>query len=223
VITSPKPDALKVALPKGNLMGDLSRYMGRVGFVVPGYDERNRVYRLASERPRGAFVKVFSEKDIPIQVAVGNYDIGIAGNDWITEHTIKYSKIAIVRVIDLGFGSESLFAAASPGITLDSLKEESMSRPIRLVSEYPNIAEHFAAYARFFRYRVFPIWGAAEAYVPEFADIIVIRGGTKEEIASGGFSVISEIMRSEATVIAHRASFETRDLSSILDVLGGGA
>ena len=212
---------LKLALPKGSLMADIAGLMEARGFVVPGYDEKSRIYRLRSEEPAGVFVKVFSEKDIPIQVAVGNYDVGVAGRDWIEELTAGFRFIDIVSVANMGYRHETLFAAGAPGKTLDDIKKDRGSEFIRIVSEYPNLAERFARERRFPHYRVFPVWGAAHAYIPQNADIAVVRvpsenGDGEAEVEKLGLQPLSRIMPSEATLIANRTSFETKDLSLIL-------
>lgn len=209
---------LKVALPKGRLMSDVRGLMDRVGLKVPDYDESSRVYRLTAESPEGVFVKVLSDRDIPVQVAVGNYDIGIAGSDWVKELVCKYRRIAIVRVMGLGFGSESLYAASSPGMDIGLITKRAEYGYVRIVSQYPNLSDLFAREMRFKRYRVFPVWGAEEAYIPDGADIAVIKAGSDEEIEKLGLTPIHEIMRSEATLIAHKGAFEQKDLTKILDL-----
>ncbi len=105
---------LKVALPKGALTGPVADLLERAGIVVPGYHDGSRVYRLVSQSPPGVFVKVFSPRDIPIQVAVGNYDIGVSDRLWVDELITSYRKIALVVVMELGFGHERLYAASTP-------------------------------------------------------------------------------------------------------------
>ena len=215
---------LKVALPKGGLMGNVSQIINKVGFIVPGYDESSRIYRLIADKPHGVFVKVFSEKDIPVQVAVGNYDIGITGDDWVFELTSKYRKIAIVKVLGLGFANDSLYAVSALGEDIESIRKKSEKRIVTIVSEYPNIAENFARRSIFPNYRVLPVWGKATAYIPDGADIAIIRVksvGAEAEIEKMSLSPISKIRESEATVIAYKESFETKDLSQILNFFKG--
>ena len=212
---------LKLALPKGSLMTDIAGLMESRGFRVPGYDEKSRIYRLQSEEPRGVFVKVFSEKDIPIQVAVGNYDAGIAGRDWIEELTAGYRFIDIVSVSEMGYRHEALFAAGAPGETLESIRKDRGDSFVRIVSEYPNLAERFARESRFPRYRVFPVWGAAQAYIPRCADIAVVRvpsenGDGRIEVEKLDLAPLVRIMPSVASLIANRTSFESKDLGRIL-------
>ena len=77
------------------------------------YSQTMRNYRLKSARFPDLLIKVFQEKDIPIQVAIGNYDLGICGLDWIEELTSKYAASAPVRIKNLGYGKGALYIAAS--------------------------------------------------------------------------------------------------------------
>jgi ATP phosphoribosyltransferase len=72
-----------------------------------------RNYRLNSARFPDMLIKVFQEKDIPIQVAIGNYDLGICGLEWIEELTSKYAAAAPVKIRNLGYGKGALYIAAS--------------------------------------------------------------------------------------------------------------
>ena len=214
---------LKVALPKGGLTKQVAALMERADFIVPGYHEGGRVYRLTSESPPGVFVKVFSPKDIPIQVAVGNYDIGISDRLWVDELITSYRAIALLVVMELDFGTERLYAAAAAGTPVPSPDDRTSRTIVRIVSEYPNLAEAYARSMRFFDYRVFPVWGAAPSYLPEAADIAVVRGANAAAIRRMGLEPIAEVRKSQAVVIANRVSFETKDLSTILARLRGAS
>ncbi len=214
---------LKVALPKGGLTKSVAALMERAGFVVPGYHDGSRVYRLVSETPPGVFVKVFSPRDIPVQVAVGNYDIGISDRLWVDELITSYRRIALVIVMELGFGHERLYAATAAGARAPEARPGTSHTPVRIVSEYPNLAEAYARSMRFFNYRVFPVWGAAASYLPEAADIAVVRGGNAAAVRRMDLEPTAEIVKSQAVVIANRDSFETKDLSDILSRLRGAA
>jgi ATP phosphoribosyltransferase len=226
VISPTSSDAdirLKVALPKGALTGPVADLLERAGIVVPGYHDGSRVYRLVSQSPPGVFVKVFSPRDIPIQVAVGNYDIGVSDRLWVDELITSYRKIALVVVMELGFGHERLYAASSPDGAAGGAFTGTSHDPVRIVSEYPNLAEAYARSMRFFNYRVFPVWGAAASYLPEAADVAVVRGANAAAVRRMGLEPVAEIVTSQAVVIANRVSFETRDLFDILSRLGGAS
>jgi len=66
-----------------------------------------RNYRLKSARFPDMLIKVFQEKDIPIQVAIGNYDLGICG--WSDRGAdSKYTASAPVKIRNLDYGRGAL-------------------------------------------------------------------------------------------------------------------
>ena len=89
---------MKLALPKGKLQKDTAALLNKAGFGLDDYNERSRSYRLSSSRFTDLFIKVFRERDIPIQVAIGNYDIGICGLDWMGELMAKYPTSDVIKL-----------------------------------------------------------------------------------------------------------------------------
>ena len=82
------------------------------------------------------------------------------------------------------------------------------------------MAESLALNCRFKRFNIFPIWGAAEIYPPENADLVLISAKTGQEMTSGNLFPVTKVMDSTAYLIANKTSLETKDLSQILDSLG---
>ena len=74
---------LRLALPKGRLLAETASLLERAGLGLFDYEEGSRSYRPRSTKFPDLLLKVFQEKDIPIQVAIGNYDLGICGRDWV--------------------------------------------------------------------------------------------------------------------------------------------
>ena len=72
---------IKIALPKGRLLGETATLLKAAGWGLSGYNEGLRSYRLKSRVFPNLLAKVFHEKDIPIQVAVAIMTLGFA--DWI--------------------------------------------------------------------------------------------------------------------------------------------
>ena len=104
---------IKIALPKGRLLKETATLLQGAGWELSGYHEGTRSYHLESQRFPTLQVRMFHEKDIPIQVAVGNYDLGICGLDWVEELLAKYPSSALVKVKSLGYGGGALYMAAS--------------------------------------------------------------------------------------------------------------
>jgi len=208
--------SIKIALPKGRLLGETAALLQRVGWALSGYHEKTRFYRLKSRKFPNLLAKVFHEKDIPIQVAVGNYDLGVCGLDWVEELLVKYPSSALVKVRNLGYGEGALYMAASRSNGA-SIVEEMQAKLgiIRIASEYPNLAESFALKNRLRRFSIFPLWGAAEVYPPESADLALILA-RKEELLNHDLAPVSKVIDFSAFLIANKASWESKDMNNIL-------
>jgi len=210
---------VKLALPKGRLLSPTSRLLQNAGLDLNGYDGQSRSYRPQCPSFPGLFLKVFHEKDVPIQVAIGNYDLGICGLDWIEELMAKYTSSALVKVRDLKYGRSSLCVAASKRSPLRSIEDlGSKAGAVCLATEYPNLAESFALRLRLKRFKVFPLWGAAEAYPPENADLALVSLPAGSPL-DGGLHPLSSILSASAFLIANRGSWESKDLSPVLQCL----
>ncbi len=206
---------LKIALPKGRLLGETASLLQRAGWGLSGYREKARLYRVRCQMFPNLSAKMFHEKDIPIQVAVGNYDLGICGLDWIEELLVKYPSSALVKVKNLGYGEGSLYTVASKSEAGPTM-EEVQAKPgiIRIASEYPNLAESFALNLRLRRFSVFPLWGAAEVYPPESADLALISGRTDKELFN--LVPVSNVLGFSAFLIANKRSWEEKDMGGVL-------
>jgi len=209
---------IKVALPKGRLLAQTAARLQKVGWGLNGYQEKTRLYRISSQKFPNLTAKVFHERDIPIQVAIGNYDLGICGSDWIEELMAKYPSSALLNVGNLGYGDAALYAAGSPeGVsTIEEMKTK--AEIIRIASEYPNLAESFALKSRLRRVSIFPLWGAAEAYPPENADLALVCG-TIEELSGYGLVPVSKVLSVSACLIANKSSWEAKDMGGVVTPL----
>ncbi|MGA8849007.1 MAG: ATP phosphoribosyltransferase [Dehalococcoidia bacterium] len=208
---------IKLALPKGRFLSPTASLLAEIGLGFEGYSAKTKQYRLRSARFPSLSAKILQEKDIPIQVAVGNYDLGICGLDWIEEFLVKYPAGALVKIASLNYGEGSIHVVASAQAGITSLNELSARRnDYRIVSEYPNLSEAFALNLRMRRFRIFPVWGAAEAYPPENADLAVLWGKSRAHIATQGLIPLEKLLPVTAFLIANRESLENKDLSQIL-------
>jgi ATP phosphoribosyltransferase len=208
---------LKLALPKGRLLEETAGLLHNAGWGLRGYHQVARSYRLKSTKFPDLVIKVFHEKDIPIQVAIGNYDLGVCGRDWIEELLVRYPGSALMKVKELGFGQSTLYMTASQSVGTSKVAEiQAKPGTIRIASEYPNLAESFAVARRMRRFSVFPIWGAAEVYPPESADLSLISLQSEKELDDYGLAAVSKILTSSAYLIANRNSWESKDMGRIL-------
>ena len=211
---------VRIALPKGRLLTETASLLKKAGWQLSGYDASLRNYRLKSAKFPDLLIKVFQEKDIPIQVAIGNYDLGICGLDWIEELSIKFSSSALVKLKNLGYGNGALFAAfsrAQSTISLDTLRQQDDA--VSIASEYPNIAESFALNQRIKRFSIYPVWGGAEAYPPESATLALVSGSVDGKSLNNGLASLTKVIDYSAFLIANQQSWKKKDLSAILSTL----
>jgi ATP phosphoribosyltransferase len=201
----------KIALPKGRLLAETSSLLQRAGWGLDDYYEETRFYHIASKSRPQLSGRIFHEKDIPIQVAIGNYDLGICGSDWIEELLVKYSSSDLMKVTNLKYGQGALYAAsAGDNDSVEALKARAGT--IRIASEYPNLAEAFAVEIRLRRFSVFPLWGGAEVYPPESAELALV--GSNGQLP-GYLVPLSRVLGVSAFLIANRQSWKAKGLEAM--------
>jgi len=201
---------VRVALPRGDLRMPVAERLRAANFIVEGYGEGSRSYRFdVNDRP-GVQVRVFSDNDIPIQVAMGQFDFGIASRMWIDELLVRFPNDSIVPLRRLDIEGETLVAAAAPGSTLAGLASSGV---MRVATEYPNIAQHYLTRLRVPDYRLYEVWAQAEAWPPEDAELAICSASAARR---EGLSILDEVHRGGVWLIANRAALASRDLSAAL-------
>ena len=214
---------LKLALPGGDLRGPTAAALAQAGLASPGYAEGSRSLRLDLDVDGRADVieRVFREKDIPIQVALGNYDLAVCGEPWVREFLARHPDEGLVRLRPLGFG-ESRVVLAAPRATLARLGPiEDWARwsGVRIATEFPFLAERLARTLRLPRSRVLALWGAAEAYPPEDAEACLIAVADEGQLARHDLAPLLTAAAGPAWLIASRDALARKDLSPLLSRL----
>lgn len=207
---------LKLALPKGWLQGTTAELLNNVGLDLDSYNEKSRSYRPLSNKYPDLFVKVFHEKDIAIQVAIGNYDIGICGLDWVDELLARYPSDAVLKIKDLGFGRGNIYVAASRFAQLSINELKRSDETVRIVSEYPHLAVAYAKKLRLRKFNILPVMGAAEVYPPENADLAIIAETSEGELYKRGLVALDIIGVTNAFLIVNKHCLEQKDMSGLL-------
>ncbi len=208
---------IKIALPKGRLLDKTAALLRDAGWELDEYHSKSRLYRVRSQKFRALSAKMFHERNIPVQVAIGNYDLGVCGLDWIEELLAKYPSSALVKIKGLGYGNGGLYMAASQSGEISALSQvKSWPGFIRIVSEYPNLAESFALRNRLGKFSIFPVWGGAEVYPPENAELALVRTRAETELYHHGMTAISKVLDCGAFLIANRNSWESKNLGKVV-------
>ena len=174
---------LKLALPTGNLRETVANLLVQSDINVPGYESGSRVLSATAEET-GIRFRIFREGDIPIQVALGNYDIGLCSDINLAEIQVRFPLERIKRIAALPSPVTEVWLAASPfsGLSAGEIPYGVDLSGVRIASEYPNFVDLLAAHLQIPKYRSIPLYGAAEAYPPEDADLIILSVKNRSEI-----------------------------------------
>ena len=206
-------DTIRVALPRGEMRNALGEMLAKHKFVVEGYLEGSRVYRFEVNDHPDLQVRVFSDADIPIQVALGNYDLAICSRTWVDELLTRYQHNSIISVKNLDLQSEPLVVA---GGQKSNLEEIASSGVVRVATEYPNLADHYLRQIGIPNYRLFNVWAQAEAWPPDDAELAI---GPRDDLLNEGLNILAEVHSGGVCLIANRTSIANKNLSEALRIL----
>jgi len=221
-VEAASPSAIRFALPKGRFLTPTSELLANGGVAFEDYNSITRQYRVWSSRFDYLSAKILQEKDISVHVSVGNYDLGICGADWVNELKARYPAAALVEIAPLKYREGAVYLAASRYSKFCSMNAVSASdSTLHIVSEYPNVATMLAAELRLRRFRVFPVWGAAGAYPPESADLVVMWARNERDLLSQGLVPLRKLFDVNAVLVANSDSLSRKDMSEVLACFDG--
>ncbi|MCK4698173.1 MAG: ATP phosphoribosyltransferase, partial [Dehalococcoidia bacterium] len=195
-------DTVWLALPDGHQQPPALSLLSKAGIQIDDNPENRRpAINLA-----GVMAKMIRPQDMPLQVANGNFDLAVTGRDWLTEHLYQFPSSPVRELLDLKFGKVRIVAVISKDLSADdvhSLKQLDTERlaPLRVASEYINIADKYARDNHLGPYRVIPTWGASEGFVPEDADLLVENTQTGRTITRHKLKIIDTLFESTACLI----------------------
>jgi len=200
-------DVVRLALPDGHQQLPTLELLNKAGIQVDDYPSA-----VGNRRPTtslaGVTIKVIRPQDMPLQVANGNFDLAITGRDWLVEHLYQFPSSPVTELLDLKFGKVRIVAVVSKDLSVDdveSLRQLSTERlvPIRVASEYVNIADKYARDNHLGMYKVVPTWGASEAFLPEDADLLIENTKTGRTLARHNLMIIDTLFESTACLIGN--------------------
>ncbi len=210
---------IKFALPAGDPRAHVHELLKQAGIVANGYEPGSRVLRSVSEG--GLTVRQFRERDIPIQVATGNYDLGICGEQWLAEMQVRFPMQRLVRLGALPGPRTELWLCAAPGsgVVAGEAPPASLLSGARIASEFPNLADLFAIHHRIPGYRLLPLAGSADAYPPEDAELVLLPAASAAEVEEKGLVPLARLFAGGLAVVANADSLERTQLAGLLSRL----
>jgi ATP phosphoribosyltransferase len=167
---------------------------------------------------------------MPLQVANGNFDLAITGEDWLYEHLCRFPSSPARKILTLGFGKVKIVAVVSKRLPCDSTQDlrspfRRHSLPtLRIASEYTNIADKFARDNHLSPYRLLPTWGASEAFIPEDADVLIENTQTGRTLAQHNLKIVDTLFESSACIIGNmhpinNSEAKNKEIARIIELL----
>lgn len=147
-------------------------------------------------------------QDMPQQVALGNFDLAISGRDWLLDHRTAFPSSPVREVADLRRSRYSISIVVDERIPGDDLAaalaywRAEGRQVIRVASEYASLADHIARTRHIGRYRIIPVAGASEGFVPEDSEILIEGTETGASVAANRLKVIDRVFESTNCLIA---------------------
>jgi ATP phosphoribosyltransferase len=145
---------------------------------------------------------------MPMAIALGYYDLALTGRDWLAAHVAAFPGSPVVELADLRRSRYSLGAVVPEDLPAETIEQavaywrrDDPDRAIRVASEYAALADQYARERRLGRYRIIPIAGASEGFVPEDAEILLEGSETGTTLRANRLRMIDVIMESTNCVI----------------------
>ena len=191
-------EGLKLAVPRGALMGDTLDLLDRLGVDTAEVRSNDRKLLFGD-------VITMRPSDVPTYVEAGAADIGVTGKDVLSEQ----SERDVYELLDLGFGPCRMVFATVAG---DDPAAEALRRlgVMRVATKYPKIAaRHFERTGR--QAEIVEVKGSVElAPLTGLVEGIVDLTATGTTLRENGLVIREEIAASTARLIANPVSHKLK-------------
>ncbi len=185
-------NGLRIAVPRGALMGDTLDRLDRLGVDTSEIRENDR--KLLFE---DVGIITMRPSDVPTYVEAGAADVGITGKDVLLEQPRR-----VVELADLGYGGCTMILAtvAGPDPTAEALRRLGV---VRVATKYHNIArDYFERTGR--QAEIVEVKGSVElAPLTGLVEAIVDLTATGTTLRENGLVIREEIVHCTARLIAN--------------------
>jgi ATP phosphoribosyltransferase len=206
-------NGLRVAVPRGALLGDTLDLLDRLGLDTREVRENDR--KLLFEE---VGIITMRPSDVPTYVEAGAADLGITGKDVLMEQ----SERELYELVDLRYGYCRMVLASAAG---EDRGAEALRRlgVVRIATKYPRIAaRHFLATGR--QAEIVEVKGSVElAPITGLAEAIVDLTATGTTLVENGLVVREEIAECSARLIANPVAhkLKAKAIDAVLERVRG--
>lgn len=196
---------LKIAIPKGSLEEQTLLLFSQADLEVK---KSSRQYNPVIDDPRIEKVKILRPQEIPTYVTEGYFDLGIAGQDCISEADADVIEVADMPYAKTGAGKLKMVIAVPNDSPIE--KPRDIPPGSRVSAEFPRTTEKYFENLGI-PVKVFFSYGATEAKVPELMDVIVDLTETGQTLRRNQLKIIGVIMESTTKMIANKDAWADPD------------
>ncbi len=197
-------DKLKIAVPKGYLLGESLKLLKKAGYDVSPLEEENRKLYINSAKDSIEYI-ISRPMDVPVYVEYGACDIGFSGKDVLEE---KGSNV--YELLDLMNGECRLILATLKDGVEKVKQQYQQFGSIRVATSYPNIAKKYFD-KKGMQVEIIKLHGSVElAPLLGMAEEILDITSTGETLAENELVEMESIMLSTTRLIANIASYRIK-------------
>ena len=192
---------LRLVLPKGSLEKPTLELFEAADLRV----ERSSTvdYRATIDDPRIEDVRILRPQEIPVYVAEGLFDLGIAGRDWVEETASDVEILGELQYSKATSRPFRIVVAVPQDSKIESVGD--LPQGVRVSTEYPELTRrYFASHGIEADIRL--SYGATEAKVPDIVDCIVDGTETGRALRAAGLRIVDEVLLSYTALVANKAS-----------------
>jgi len=193
---------LKLGIPKGSLQEYTLKIFKNAGFDINIPERR---YCLEIDDPEIECV-LLRPQEIPKYVGKGKLDLGISGEDWISE-----TKAKVIEVCDLQYAKQEINKVKWVlAIPKDSEIKSVKDLEGKVIStEVVNLVKDYLKKNKV-KAKVEFSWGATEVKPPKFADAIVDIVETGTSLRAHNLRILDIIFKSSTKLIANKKSWQNK-------------
>lgn len=186
---------IKFGVPKGSLEKMSFTLFQRAGYRI---NKEERAYTLSIDDDEIELMLIRTQ-EIPIYVAKGVLDAGLAGNDWILERKVEVKRVKELPYSKQGLGKVRWVLAVpveSPVKKAEDLEGK------RLATELVEVTRDYLR-KKGIKAEVEFSWGATEVKPPHLVDAIVELTETGRSLRANNLRVVDTVLESTTWLIAN--------------------
>ncbi|MGB6119135.1 MAG: ATP phosphoribosyltransferase [Mesorhizobium sp.] len=223
--------SLTIAIPsKGRMKEDAVASLARAGLkVAPPADARS--YSARVEGVSGIEIAFLSASEIARELALGNVDLGVTGEDLVREEIGDWERFMAIEA-RLGFGQADVVVAVpqcwfdvSSMADLDDVAadfRQRYGRRLRIATKYWRLTQQFFSSQHGIQvYRIVESLGATEgAPAAGSADVVVDITSTGSTLTANRLKILDDgvILRSQACLVSSRRERSAEDTVQIAGI-----